>query len=305
MIDGPETELPLHGLAVDAFGGRATIEVSTELDREVLAEAAGIIRELHSCLTRFDPESELSRLNLNPEPTVAASETMRRFVHAATRAARDTGGLVDPTVLPELEAAGYVRSLSGSGAPRAGRLAIPPRDDRSKEGWKSLSVDDAAGTVTREPGLRLDAGGIGKGLAADLVAEYLSGFGPEAFTVNCLGDIRSGGIARTVEITSPFDPARVIASIPLADAALATSGTTKRSWTRDDGTTAHHLIDPRSGRPSETALAQVTAVAPTGTEAEVRAKAALLSGPEECDRWLPDGGVIVHRDGTVRCLGDF
>jgi thiamine biosynthesis lipoprotein len=182
---------------------------------------------------------------------------------------------------------------------------MPPRDDRSKEGWKSLSVDDAAGTVTREPGLRLDAGGIGKGLAADLVAEYLSGFGPEAFTVNCLGDIRSGGISRTVEITSPFDPARVIASIPLADAALATSGTTKRSWTRDDGTTAHHLIDPRSGRPSETALAQVTAVAPTGTEAEVRAKAALLSGPEGCDRWLPDGGVIVHRDGTVRCLGDF
>jgi thiamine biosynthesis lipoprotein len=182
---------------------------------------------------------------------------------------------------------------------------MPPRDDRSKEGWKSLSVNDAAGTVTREPGLRLDAGGIGKGLAADLVAECLSGFGPEAFTVNCLGDIRSGGISRTVEITSPFDPARVIASIPLADAALATSGTTKRSWTRDDGTTAHHLIDPRSGRPSETALAQVTAVAPTGTEAEVRAKAALLSGPEGCDRWLPDGGVIVHRDGTVRCLGDF
>ncbi len=305
MIDGPETELPLHGLVVDAFGGRATIEVSTELDREVLAEAAGIIRELHSCLTRFDPDSELSRLNLNPEPTVAASETMRRFVHAAARAARDTGGLIDPTVLPELEAAGYVRSLSGSGAPRAGRIAMPPGDDRSKEGWKSLSVNDAAGTVTREPGLRLDAGGIGKGLAADLVAECLSGFGPEAFTVNCLGDIRSGGISRTVEITSPFDPARVIASIPLADAALATSGTTKRSWTRDDGTTAHHLIDPRSGRPSETALAQITAVAPAGTEAEVRAKAALLSGPEGCDRWLPDGGVIVHRDGTVRCLGDF
>ena len=75
---------------------------------------------------------------------------------------------------------------------------MPPRDDRSKEGWKSLSVDDAAGTVTREPGLRLDAGGIGKGLAADLVAEYLSGFGPEAFTVNCLGDIRSGGISATM-----------------------------------------------------------------------------------------------------------
>jgi thiamine biosynthesis lipoprotein len=305
MIDGPETELPLHGLAVDAFGGRATIEVSTELDREVLAAAAGIVREVHSCLTRFDPESELSRLNLNPEPTVAASETMRRFVHAAARAARDTEGLVDPTVLPELEAAGYVRSLSDPGGPQAGRPAAPPGGGRTKEGWKSLSVDDAAGTVTREPGVRLDAGGIGKGLAADLVAEYLSGFGPEAFTVNCLGDIRSGGIARTVEITSPFDPARVIASIPLADAALATSGTTKRSWTRDDGTAAHHLIDPRSGLPASTGLVQATALAATGVEAEARAKAALLSGPDGWHEWLVDGGVIVHADGTVECLGEL
>lgn len=305
MTGGPETEIPLRGLAVEAFGGTATIEASTELEPDVLTAAAGIIREVNACLTRFDPESELARLNRNPEETVPTSQIMRRFVLEASRAAGRTDGLVDPTLLPEVEAAGYVRSLSDPGDDPDPGPAPAPVAPRDHAGWESLSVDEASGTVTRQPGLRLDAGGIGKGLAADLVAEYLGGFGPRAFTVNCLGDIRCGGFPRSVEVTSPFDAESVIASIPLADSAIATSGTTKRTWTLGDGRRSHHLIDPRSGRPSETGLVQVTAIAPTGTEAEARAKAALLSGPGECDRWLLDGGVIVREDGTIRCLGDF
>ncbi len=83
----------------------------------------------------------------------------------------------------------------------------------------------------------------------------------------------------------------------LVSGAVATSGTTRRSWIRADGQLGHHLIDPSTGRPAFTGVVQVTALAPTGVKAEALAKAALLSGPEYADRWLTHGGVVVYEDG--------
>ena len=78
---------------------------------------------------------------------------------------------------------------------------------------------------------------------------------------------------------------------------MATSGIGRRSWLAADGAPAHHLLDPATGRPAYTGLLQVTALAPTALAAEVRAKAALLAGPDGVHGWLPDGGVVVHEDG--------
>jgi thiamine biosynthesis lipoprotein len=65
---------------------------------------------------------------------------------------------------------------------------------------------------------------------------------------------------------------------------------------------AHHLLDPATGRPAFTGLVQVTALAATATQAEVRAKAALLSGPSHAADWLPDGGVVIGDDGDITVL---
>ena len=83
---------------------------------------------------------------------------------------------------------------------------------------------------------------------------------------------------------------------------MATSGIGRRSWLGSDGRPAHHLLDPATGRPAFTGLVQATAVAPSALQAEVRAKAALLAGPREAARWLPDGGVLVLDDGSHRVL---
>jgi len=52
-----------------------------------------------------------------------------------------------------------------------------------------------------------------------------------------------------------------------------------------------------AGRPADTGLVQVTAMADTGLQAEVRAKAALLAGPGRAPGHLPAGGVLVTADG--------
>jgi thiamine biosynthesis lipoprotein len=79
--------------------------------------------------------------------------------------------------------------------------------------------------------------------------------------------------------------------------AVATSGVTRRAWGD-----AHHLVDPRTGRPADTGIVQVTALARTALQAEVRAKTALLAGPEDAAHVLAGGGVYVTDDGGVHVV---
>jgi thiamine biosynthesis lipoprotein len=98
-------------------------------------------------------------------------------------------------------------------------------------------------------------------------------------------------------VESPFD-GTVLHTFQLAAGGVATSGIGRRAWLDETGRPAHHLLDPATGRPAFTGIVQATALAPSALEAEVRAKAALLSGPRDAARWLRDGGVIVLRDGS-------
>jgi thiamine biosynthesis lipoprotein len=125
-----------------------------------------------------------------------------------------------------------------------------------------------------------------------------------SFAVDCAGDVCVGGAAgieRPVQVASPFG-GRILHTFALAAAGVATSGIGKRSWRDSRGAPAHHLLDPATGRPAFTGVVQVTALAPTALEAEMRTKAAVLSGPDGAREWLPHGGVIVFDDGGHEVL---
>jgi thiamine biosynthesis lipoprotein len=160
-----------------------------------------------------------------------------------------------------------------------------------------------AGVVNRPPGVRIDTGGIGKGLAADLAAERLGGY--SAFVVDAGGDLRLGGedpVSRLVRIDHPLadDPAHVFT---LGRGAVATSGIKTRLWRTEAGF-AHHLLDPSTGMPAWTGVIQASSLGATALEAETVAKMAFLSGPEGAREILArQGGLIVLDDGTVERYG--
>ena len=105
------------------------------------------------------------------------------------------------------------------------------------------------------------------------------------------------GVLRPVHIAGPFGAER-LHTFALTDGAVATSGISRRSWIGADGRPAHHLLDPRTGAPVFSGIVQASAVAPTAAQAEVLAKAAVLSGPDRAAAWLCHGGVIVADDGS-------
>jgi thiamine biosynthesis lipoprotein len=157
------------------------------------------------------------------------------------------------------------------------------------------------GRVVRAPGVRLDPGGIAKGMAADLAAAALP-VGVR-YAIACGGDVAVGGgepwevAVRSARTDDEVHRLRVRAG------GVATSGIGARIWKRADGSFAHHVLDPATGRPAWTGLVAATAVAGSALEAEVLAKAALLSGPLVARRLLRRrGGVLQHDDGRVEVV---
>ena len=294
----------------DCFGSMCAVIVDGPGPVRTAAEAvAGAKRSLldwHERFTRFAPDSELSRLNGDPRPEVPVSALLGRLVEASREAAVQTGGLVDATLLHDIEDAGY-RGELGAPLPPALALRLAPRRRRGAPSraarWRELEFDRSTGVVRRPPGVALDSGGLAKGLFADVLAGALAGHA--AFGIDCAGDLRVGGAAslpREVAVASPFER-RTLHTFAVVDGGVATSGIGRRSWLDACGAPAHHLLNPATGRPAFTGVTQATALAPTALEAEARAKAAVLSGPERAREWLPDGGVVVFDDGSFEVVG--
>jgi thiamine biosynthesis lipoprotein len=291
------------------FGGTVEVHVGGGSPTGTSAQVAAMVAEgrllsLHRRLTRFDPSSELSLLNADPQATVHASRLLRTLARAVVDAGVRSGGLVDCTLVDALEQSGYRTSraglagLDGAALAGAGASTRParPHPDRA---WQRIVVDDDARTITRPPWLRIDSGGLGKGLAADLVASALAGHA--LFAVDCAGDVRIGGSARRPRRVLVEDPAggAPLHELEIVDGAVATSGISRRSWREVGGAVAHHLLDPATGRPAWTGVVQATALAPTALEAETLAKAALLAGPAAGRELLVHGGVLVLDGGDV------
>jgi thiamine biosynthesis lipoprotein len=267
-------------------------------DDATAAACRATLEHFDAALSRFRPDSELTRLNTAPEPDVPASSLLRTAIQAGLMAAELTGGLVDPTLTPELEAAGYDRTRRTPELSLAEALATAPARRPAKPHpavrWARVRIGDDS--ISREPGIRLDTGGTGKGLAADLLALRLPS--SERWAIDCGGDLRVNGPFE-IEVRHPLT-GETAHRLELTGGGVATSGIDTRIWRAEDGTARHHILDPATGAPAWTGVIGATAVAPTALEAEALAKAALLSGPAGAGRWLRrHGGITFLDDGQV------
>ncbi|MGN6588534.1 MAG: FAD:protein FMN transferase [Solirubrobacterales bacterium] len=293
--------------AFECFGGLVNVSVLGPRSMEPEKAAAVVEAKLlaaHRQLSRFLPASKLSRLNRDPRARVPANPLLLRLASGAREAGELTGGLVDATLLGEIEAAGYRDSMQDRPDARrpAEPAAVSPAGSSPARSWAEISVDREAGTIERPPGIAIDSGGIAKGLLADEVAAILEEF--PAYAIDCCGDARIGGTAgrrRPIRVEDPFggDP---VSSLEVRNGGVATSGITRRSWEGAGGGSAHHLLDPATGQPAFTGVIQATAIAPSAFLAEVHAKWALLSGPELAPSRLPYGGAFVLAGGQVETV---
>lgn len=262
--------------------------------RSALAAARREIERLEGLLSRFRPDSELSRLNR--ERRMRIGPDLGRVLAAALRLRRSTGGRFDPTVGRAVVAAGYDRSFELiAGDPG-------PAGDPAPSGGLVV-LDDAWGWAGLGDGVDLDLGAIAKGDAADRACAVLAEAGP--CLVNAGGDLVVSGPRADGPWPVGLDAAGGGVVLNLERGAMATSGTDRRTWTRG-GRGMHHAIAPRRGTPADTDLVRATAVAPTGAEADALATALLVAGAGEArhlaEMWhVP--AVLVDESGELTLVG--
>lgn len=270
-------------LLVEAEPG---VETERALDR-----AEGEIRRLEGLLSRFIPESELSLLNRRGR--LRAGPELVQLTELAFEARARTKGRFDPTIHDALVAAGYDRSFE-----QVERRSPLPDSPGARCGG-GASLDSATGLIELEAGVRLDLGGIAKGYAVDRACSLLAAAGPCA--VNAGGDVSVTGRPWPVGVATPAG----VLTLELVEGAVATTGRDRRRWWTESGE-AHHLIDPATGRPAESDLLRVTAVARTAVEAEVAAKALFLAGAKAAEEEANEKGipaVLVRADGETVLAG--
>lgn len=285
--------------------------------RTALREAERIFRDAHARFTRFETASELSALNASSGRPFAASPNLFEVVEQALRFSRLTGGLFNPAIIGALEAAGYDRSFEALPRPLAASVGAQVastvqlrtnglgRTSGLVDDHPLVALDAERCRITLAAGARLDLGGIAKGWTVQRAAEHLSGYGP--CLVDAGGDMLTigappGESGWSIGVADPFEPQRDVTQLRVHDAAIATSGTNRRRWLRG-GALQHHLIDPRTGLPSDSDVISVTIIAPTAVEAEVHAKATLLLGASEGLAYVEArpslSALCVTRDGAV------
>ncbi len=299
MISAPRERV------LKVMGNRAHIVVHGGSEAH-LDQAERRLRELESWWSRFLPDSDITRANRAAGRPVVVHDDTRAVVRRAIDGWQQTIGRFDITTLPALLAAGYTHStVDNSPAP-----PVPTSRGRVC-GLVQLDYGESALTVPA--GAAIDLGGIGKGFAADVVAEELVADGADGALVNLGGDIAVQGLPAdspvwSLGIDDPFRPVRHggephhVARFHLVSGGVATSGTTIRRWTRADGSTAHHLIDPTTAAPTNTDVLTATVIAADAATAEVFATAATTLPGTEAVAML-DGvglaGLVVTDDGCV------
>ncbi len=297
------------GMARVEFEAMGTT-VSLLLPQDDAAAGGALARDLFEqwerTLSRFRPESELSRLNARAGEMVEVSPLLCEVLAAALAAASATGGLYDPTLLHQIVAVGYARSFDE--LPRAQGPALDLAALRPGGDWRAVAYDQAARTVRLPHGAGLDFGGIAKGMAVDATIALLREQGVATALVNAGGDLAVLGLPPGAEAWTLAVPGKDAQwTIPLRRGALATSGIARRHWRQGDAE-RHHLLDPRTGLPAASGLWSVTAVAERCAQAEVAAKAAFVLGARTGVAFLERigvAGVLVHEDRQLTTAGDW
>ena len=304
------TQLHTTQLHTPSMGGNVhliAVAPDAPTGRHALDVAVDRLDQLDRRWSRFRPDSDLSRINRGRGRPVAVSPDAITLVRWCVEAWRRTGGLFDPTTVEALERLGYDCDFDRLDQAHLADRAVLRACARSPQplpspGCARVEVDAVGGTVRVPAGTRLDSGGIGKGLAADLVTAAMLSAGAVGACANLAGDVRARGRgpaesdgrwAIGVETTGE------VVQLPDGGGAVATSSSLVRRW----GPQLHHLVDPASGRSATSDVVEVTVLAREGAWADAVTKVALVPARHEVavqalDR-LDVAALLVLADGSL------
>ncbi len=242
----------------------------------------GLMGDVALSVSRFRPDSDLSRVNDTAGRLVPVRRLTLDLVDVALAAARRTQGACDPTIGRQLLAAGYDDDIEILRV----RGAAPTAGERGAADWAAVRVHRELGLVGVPTGVALDLGATAKAWTADEAAARLTRTLGVPALVALGGDVSANGPGPAWPVLVSEHEGGTGEILGLTRGGIATSSTRGRRWATADGE-AHHLIDPRSGLPVAGPYRTASVLAGTCVEANALSTAALVWGDEALGRLAP------------------
>lgn len=255
-------------MTVTAYGDNA---------QKGVTDAVAEIQRLDNLLSIGKEDSEISKLNKSG--SAALSDDTAVMVAKALDLYNSTGGAFDITVLPLMELWGFTTQ----------EYYVPTEDEiqsaLQRVGADKLTWDESTKTLTLGDKQEIDLGGIAKGFTSSRIMEIFKKDGVTCGMVSLGGNVhllgtKQDGSAWRVGIQDPNNTDDMLGVLEANDCAVITSGAYERNFEKD-GVTYHHIIDPATGKPSNSGLTSVTIVSKDGTLADGLSTSLFVMGKDK------------------------
>ena len=252
-----------------------------------IAEAFEKVRRYEKEFSCYEDAGEVT--DLNTAGRAAISEDLASVIMLAQEIGAKTKGAFDISILPLMR---VWRWDEGGRIPSEYEVAQALK----LVDYRNIRVRGKQAELLKH-GMAVDAGGIAKGYAIDMVWKHLKGRGVKRGLINAGGDMRVLGIPHgrlwRIAVKHPADNDAYLGVVEIAHGAVATSGDYERFFI-EDGVRYHHILDPRTGYPA-TKVRSVTVYAHNAASADAWATALFVLGPDE-------GIARIEEEETVEAL---
>ena len=264
-----------------------TLKVYGSKRDEVLKKLEDKINELDDMLSTGKETSEVSRLNRGGEAVL--SPTMANLVKRSLDIYKKTDGLFDITIYPLMELWGFPTK----------NYRVPSEKEIEEKlklvGSDKIDFNEETRKISfKNKGMEIDFGGIGKGYITDELVKILTDEKVESAIINLGGNVfgfrkKPDGSLWNIAIRDPNEPDKYMAAIRLEDSAVITSGGYERYF-EENGVIYHHILDPRTGKPSESGLKSVSIISKDGTLADALSTSLFIMGEEKAVKYWKENG---------------
>ena len=264
-----------------------TLKVYGSKRDEVLKKLEDKINELDDMLSTGKETSEVSRLNRGGEAVL--SPTMANLVKRSLDIYKKTDGLFDITIYPLMELWGFPTK----------NYRVPSEKEIEEKlklvGSDKIDFNEETRKISfKNKGMEIDFGGIGKGYITDELVKIFTDEKVESAIINLGGNVfgfrkKPDGSLWNIAIRDPNEPDKYMAAIRLEDSAVITSGGYERYF-EENGIIYHHILDPRTGKPSESGLKSVSIISKDGTLADALSTSLFIMGEEKAIGYWKENG---------------
>lgn len=253
---------------------------------------------LEQLLSAQKSGSDTARLNASENVTLSAQTA--ELLETVLDFSRETNGIYDPTVYPLVKEWGFIDG--NYKIPEADRIA----ELLENVGYDKIALDENTARLPAE--VELDFGACAKGYAADKLTEILLENNITSALLDLGGNIqaighKTDGTEWKIGVADPSSPSESLGTILLSDSAAVTSGNYQRYFVDENGVRRCHIIDPRTGCPSDSDISSVTIVAKSGTRADMLSTALFVMGTDAAvDFWRENSNfemLIVTENGEL------